>query len=108
MMDKQLQPKNKAVKKGLLWGILIIFLLTIILVNATNKKQVNLKRDILRIQEVIKGDFEDVILFNATVEPKTSVLVNVIQGGAVSEIFVESGQIVNNGTPLLKVYNPNA
>lgn len=108
MMDKQLQPKNKAVKKGLLWGILIIFLLTIILVNATNKKQVNLKRDTLRIQEVIKGDFEDVILFNATVEPKTSVLVNVIQGGAVSEIFVESGQIVNNGTPLLKVYNPNA
>lgn len=108
MMDKQLQPKNKAVKKGLLWGILIIFLLTIILLNVTNKKQVNLKRDTLRIQEVIKGDFEDVILFNATVEPKTSVLINVIQGGAVSEIFVESGQIVAKGTPLLKVYNPNA
>jgi len=36
------------------------------------------------------------------------VLLNVIQGGSVSEIFVESGQMVKKGTPLLKVYNPNA
>ena len=35
-------------------------------------------------------------------------LVNVIQGGSVSEIFVESGQIIKKGTSLLKVYNPNA
>ncbi len=35
-------------------------------------------------------------------------LVNVIQGGSVAEIFVESGQMIKKGTPLLKVYNPNA
>lgn len=107
-MDKLITPKNKKTKKILLWGLPIAFLLIIILMNITRKKQVNLEKDTISIREVIKGDFEDVILFNSTVEPKTSVLVNVIQGGSVSEIFVESGQTIKKGTPLLKVYNPNA
>lgn len=107
-MDKQIKTKNKKTKKMLLWGVPTLILVSIILMNLTRKKQVNLKRDTISIREVFKGDFEDVVLFNSTVEPKTSVLVNVIQGGSVSEIFVESGQMIKKGTPLLKVYNPNA
>lgn len=107
-MDKQIQPKNKKTKRMLLWGIPALLLVSIILMNATRKKQVNLDRETVSIKEVVKGDFEDVLLFNSTVEPKTSVLINVIQGGSVSEIFVESGQMVKKGTPLLRVYNPNA
>ncbi|MDD7915958.1 efflux RND transporter periplasmic adaptor subunit [Polaribacter ponticola] len=107
-MDKQIKPKNRKTKKMLIWVIPSFLLIAVVLMNATRKKQVNLKKDSISIREVIKGDFEDVVLFNSTVEPKTSVLVNVIQGGSVSEIFVESGQIIKKGTPLLKVYNPNA
>ncbi|OCK42335.1 hypothetical protein BA195_11980 [Tenacibaculum soleae] len=107
-MDKQLQTKNKTTKKMLIWGIPIVLLICIILMNLTRKKQVNIHKDSLSIREVTLGNFEDVILFNSTVEPKTSVLVNVIQGGSVSEIYVESGQMIKKGTPLLKVYNPNA
>ncbi|MEO9569566.1 MAG: HlyD family efflux transporter periplasmic adaptor subunit [Polaribacter sp.] len=107
-MDKQIKTKSKKTKKMLLWGIPILIIVSIILMNLTRKKQVNLKKDTISIREVFKGDFEDVVLFNSTVEPKTSVLVNVIQGGSVSEIFVESGQMIKKGTPLLKVYNPNA
>ena len=107
-MDKQIQPKNKTTKKMLMWGIPIVLLSSIVLMNITRKKQVNIKKDTLSIREVIRGDFEDVILFNSRVEPKTTVLLNVIQGGSVSEIFVESGQMIKKGTPLLKVYNPNA
>ena len=92
----------------LIWGIPIVLLISIVILNLTRKKQVNIKKDTLSIREVIRGDFEDVILFNSKVEPKTTVLVNVIQGGSVSEIFVESGQMIKKGTPLLKVYNPNA
>ncbi len=107
-MDKQIQPKKKTTKKMLLWGISIVLFVCVVLMNLTRKKQVNLKKNDISIREVILGDFEDVVLFNSTVEPKTSVLVNVIQGGSVSEIFVESGQMIKKGTPLLKVYNPNA
>ena len=107
-MDKQIQPKKKTTKNMLLWGIPIVLLVSIVLMNLTRKKQVNLKKQDLAIKTIKLGDFEDVVLFNSTVEPKTSVLVNVIQGGSVSEIFVESGQMIKKGTPLLKVYNPNA
>jgi len=107
-MDKQIQTKNKTTKKILIWGIPIVLLGSIVLMNLTHKKQVNISKNTLRVREVIRGDFEDVVLFNSRVAPKTSVLLNVIQGGAVSEIFVESGQMLKKGTPLLKVYNPNA
>lgn len=107
-MDTQLKAKNKTTKNILLWGIPVLIIGGVILLNLTRTKQVNLKKETLSIREVFKGDFEDVVLFNSTVKPKTSVLVNLIQGGSVSEIFVESGQMIKKGTPLLKVYNPNA
>ncbi|MCH2196406.1 HlyD family efflux transporter periplasmic adaptor subunit [Kordia sp.] len=107
-MDKQIQPKNKKTKRMLFWGIPTIVLAAIIFMSATRKKQVNLNRETISIKTVAKGDFEDVLLFNSTVEPKKAVLINVIQGGSVSEVFVESGQTVKKGVPLLRVYNPNA
>lgn len=107
-MDKQLKPKNKRRKKLLIWGIPVICLVGIILMSLTRKRQVNLKKESINIHEVKKGEFEDVIIFNSRVVPKTSVFVNVIQGGSVSEIFVESGQMVKKGDSILKVYNPNA
>ncbi|CAM1354092.1 efflux RND transporter periplasmic adaptor subunit [Tenacibaculum insulae] len=107
-MDKQIKRNNKSTKKIILWVLPAIILISFLIMNLTRKKQVNVKKENISIREVSRGDFEDVILFNSTVTPKTTVLVNVIQGGSVSEIFVESGQIVKKGTPLLKVYNPNA
>lgn len=108
IMDKQLKPKNKSSKKMLIYGIPAVVLVGILLMNLTRKKQVNLDRNEVSIRAVSQGEFEDVILFNSTVEPKTSVLVNVIQGGSVAEVFVESGQMVKKGAPMLKVYNPSA
>ncbi len=107
-MDKKITPKNKKTKKALLYGIPILLVLSFLIMNFTRKKQVNLKRDTISIKEVIQGDFEDIVLLNSVVEPKTSILINIIQGGSVSEIFVESGQFLKKGTPLMRIYNPNA
>jgi len=107
-MDKKITKKNKKIKKVLLFGIPILLIVSLMIMNFTRKKQVNLKRDNLSIKEVKQGDFEDIVLLNSVVEPKTSVLINIIQGGSVSEIFVESGQFLKKGTPLMRIYNPNA
>ncbi len=108
-MDKQIKRKSTTkTKKLLTWAIPAIIVLGFILSNFTRKKQINISKTDLKIQKVVKGNFEDVLLVNSFVEPKTSILINVIQGGSLAEIFVESGQIVKKGTPLLKVYNPNA
>lgn len=107
-MDKQIVTKKKTSKKVIVIVLAATGLLSLIIMSMSRKKQVNIDKEELKISTVIKGDFEDVVLLNSTVEPKTSVLVNVIQGGSVAEVFVESGQRVVKGTPLLRVYNPNA
>ncbi|WP_440880981.1 efflux RND transporter periplasmic adaptor subunit [Tenacibaculum sp. C7A-26P2] len=107
-MDKIIKQKNKKVKKMLLISIPVILIIGLSFLNLTRKNQINVNRNSIVISKVEKGDFEDVVIFNSIVEPKTSVLVNVLQGGAVADIFLESGKEVTEGTPLLKVYNPNA
>lgn len=62
----------------------------------------------LTINQVTFGDFEDVVLLNASVVPLTSVIVSSPEGGTVAEIFTENGASVVKGTPLLRITNPNA
>lgn len=64
--------------------------------------------DKLTISKVIYGDFEDVVLLNASVVPLTSVIVSSPEGGTVAEIFTENGASVVKGTPLVRISNPNA
>lgn len=107
-MDRAIQPKRKwiGVKGiGVIFGLLLIALMSY---NMVRPSQVNIQKNTIRIKAVKQGDFEDTILFNSTVEPKTSIFVNIIEGGSVSEIFAENGQVVKKGDPLLRVYNPNA
>lgn len=64
--------------------------------------------DKITISKVQYGDFEDVVLLNASVVPLTSVIVSSPEGGTVAQIFVENGASVVAGTPLLRISNPNA
>tara|TARA_R110002050_G_scaffold20348_1_gene57618 strand:+ start:5470 stop:6720 length:1251 start_codon:yes stop_codon:yes gene_type:complete len=107
-MDKKLQPKNKTLKKVLLIGIPILVVIGLVSMNLLHVKQVKLNRDKLAIKQAVRGDFEDVVLLNSTVIPKTTVLVNVLQGGSVAEVFAESGQMVKKGDVLLRIFNPKA
>jgi HlyD family secretion protein len=107
-MDKQIVKKKKMPVKLVFIILASAGLLSLMIMSMSRKKQINVDKNILKISTIVKGNFEDVVLLNSTVEPKTSVLVNVIQGGSVAEVFVESGQRVIKGTPLLRVYNPNA
>ncbi len=107
-MDKQLKPENRSTKKRIIVGIPVVLIIAFGIMNFFRKKQVTFKNRDIAIKTVKKGNFEDVIIFNSVVEPKTSVLVNVIEGGAVAEIFVESGKFIKKGTPMLRIYNPKA
>ncbi|RZL48749.1 MAG: efflux RND transporter periplasmic adaptor subunit [Pedobacter sp.] len=62
----------------------------------------------ITISKVQYGDFEDVVLLNASVVPLTSVIVSSSEGGTVAQIYTENGATVVAGTPLLKIANPNA
>jgi HlyD family secretion protein len=54
---------------------------------------------------VEKGQFRDYYPFDGTVEPATTVYLDVEQGGRVEEIFVEGGQPVKQGDLILRFGN---
>jgi HlyD family secretion protein len=71
------------------------------------KKTYNVKLDDVQVDEVTKGKFEDMLMVTAQTQSLNSSLINVLEGGAVKEIFAEDGQMVTKGQPIARVYNPN-
>lgn len=63
--------------------------------------------DQLIISEVEFGAFEDAIPIRGSIQPFNSVFLDAVNGGAVEEVFVEEGSIVEAGQPLLQLSNTN-
>lgn len=76
--------------------------------SATKKRSLNVKKVEITIKTVENNFFEDFMSFQAKAVPLNSMLINIIEGGAVQEIFVENGDMVIKGQPLARLYNPNA
>lgn len=105
-MDTVIKRKNSK-KKLLLIVPIFIVLGYLIFVSVTKKRSFNVKKAEITVKAVSTDFFEDFILFQAKVTPLHSMLVNVIEGGAVQEIYVENGDLVTKGQPLVRLYNPN-
>ena len=67
----------------------------------------DVKKNEISVKTVENNYFEDFIVFQAKVEPLNSMLLNVVEGGSIQEIFVENGSFVQKGQPLARLYNPN-
>ena len=75
---------------------------------ATKERSLNVKASEISIKTVETAYFEDFIVFQATVEPMRSTLLNVVEGGSIQEIFASNGDMVTKGQPLARLYNPNS
>jgi HlyD family secretion protein len=107
-MDTKINKRKKR-RRQLAVGVLIMAGIVLLSSYALNtEKEVKVEEEELSIHEVSYGNFEDIVLLNSTVTPKTSMLINILEGGAVQEIFVQNGDEVVKGQKLAKMYNPNA
>ncbi|WP_142528976.1 efflux RND transporter periplasmic adaptor subunit [Pedobacter westerhofensis] len=108
-MDKIIEKKRFS-KKMIFMAIGGVLLITLVAYGykLSLSKVYKADADKLTISKVQYGDFEDVVLLNASVVPLTSVIVSSSEGGTVAEIFVENGASVTKGTPLLRIANPHA
>jgi HlyD family secretion protein len=108
-MDKVIE-KKKFSKKTILIivGVVAFIALVAYGYSLSLHKVYQAEADKLTISKVQYGDFEDVVLLNASVVPLTSVIVSSPEGGTVAQIFTENGATVVAGTPLLRIANPNA
>ncbi|RTY82077.1 RND transporter [Flavobacterium sp. LS1P28] len=106
-MDTILPRKNN--KNKYLFIALPLFLVLVFLVysSVTKKRSLNVKRAEITIKTVENNFFEDFIVFQAKVTPLNSILINITEGGAVQEIYVENGAMVKKGQALARLYNPN-
>jgi HlyD family secretion protein len=108
-MDRKIDKDRWTTKRLLYIGLVIVALvLSVFGFRSLNKKVYKLDRNRITVKEVKSGDFQDIILIEAVVEPIVSVLVNTSAGGMVEEVFIEDGIMVQKGTPLLKLNNPSA
>mgnify|MGYP000850985310 FL=1 len=106
-MDTIITKKHKKLKKILIMGVPVLLLVLFAVFTFTQKKTLNVKRDEISIREATQGKFEDILIVNGKIESLHTSLLNVIEGGAVQEIYKEDGQMVTKGEPLVLVYNPN-
>ncbi|RTZ03408.1 RND transporter [Flavobacterium sp. RSP49] len=106
-MDTILPRKNN--KNKYVFIALPLFLVFGFLVysSVTKKRSLNVKRAEITIKTVENNFFEDFIVFQAKVTPLNSILINITEGGAVQEIYVENGAMVKKGQALARLYNPN-
>lgn len=106
-MDTVISRKNNKKKKLIIALPIILIFGYSVFSSLTKKRSYNVKLSEISVKTVENDFFEDFILFQAKVMPLNSLLVNVIEGGAVQEIFVENGDNVTTGQPLVRLYNPN-
>jgi HlyD family secretion protein len=106
-MDTVISRKNNKKKKLIIALPIILIFGYLVFSSLTKKRSYNVKLSEISVKTVENDFFEDFILFQAKVMPLNSLLVNVIEGGAVQEIFVENGDNVTTGQPLVRLYNPN-
>jgi HlyD family secretion protein len=107
-MDTIINRKSSK-KKYLAIAVLAIVVLGFVAFSIITKKRTfNVKKSEISIKVVETAFFEDFMVFQARVEPMNSILVNIIEGGSVQEIFVSNGDNVVKGQPLARLYNPNS
>jgi HlyD family secretion protein len=107
-MDTKIVSKNNKNKYLLIALPIILVFGYIAFTSATKKRSLNVKKEEISIKTVENDFFEDFMSFQAKAVPVNSMLINIIEGGAVQEIFVENGDKVIKGQPLARLYNPNA
>ncbi|WP_300691591.1 efflux RND transporter periplasmic adaptor subunit [Chryseobacterium sp.] len=100
--------KKKSKLKFVLGGLALLTMISLSGVYfISEKKTYNVSAADIQMDEVTQGKFEDMLMVTAQTQSLNSSLVNVLEGGAVKEIFTEDGQILTKGQPIARVYNPN-
>ncbi|RYJ51211.1 HlyD family efflux transporter periplasmic adaptor subunit [Flavobacterium petrolei] len=107
-MDTKIVRKTNKNKYLLIVLPIILLLGYFVFTSVTKKRSLNVKKVEITIKTVENNFFEDFMSFQAKAVPLNSMLVNIIESGAVQEIFVENGDMVVKGQPLVRLYNPNA
>ncbi len=71
----------------------------------SGKSRLNVDTERITISEIKKGPFKEFIPVNGVVLPLTTIYLDAIEGGRVEEKFVDDGEVMKKGQPILRLSN---
>lgn len=106
-MDRQIEKKKWTVKRiAFLAGVFsFVALLVFIIFNTFGKSRLNVNSERITIADVRESNFREFIPVTGTVQPVSTIYLDLQEGGRIEEIFVEDGVVVAKGQPILRLSN---
>lgn len=107
-MDRKIEQKKGVRKKHIPYIAGGVFLLVVIgwLIFGNHLSKLNVDKDKISIQSIVRGEFNDYVRISGQVQPITTVQLSAIEGGMVEEKLTEEGTQVTKGQPIIRLTNP--
>jgi HlyD family secretion protein len=106
-MDRKIEKKKGIRPKHIVFTIIGfgIFILVYQLIKTSGTSTYRAERDKLTVSDVQQGSFNDYISLIGTVEPKTTIFLDVEEGGKVVEKVIDEGELVQKGDVIVRLQN---
>jgi len=106
-MDRKIEKKKGLKMKHIYIGVLVVFVLglSIKMIFGAESSTFRAEEDKLDIAEVTQGSFKDYISIIGMVEPKTTIYLDLEEGGKVVEKLIDEGETVRKGDVIVKLVN---
>ena len=106
-MDRQIEKKKWTTKRIMLIGGIALFVLLVVFIifSTFGKSRLNVEGERMTIADVKQGLFREFIPVTGTVQPISTIYIDLQEGGRVEEIFVEDGAVMKQGQPIMRLSN---
>jgi HlyD family secretion protein len=106
-MDKTIEKKKGIRLKHVIWGACILLLIFLVfkIIQSGRTSVFRAEADKLTIGTVEENIFNDYITVTGQVEPISTIYLDAVEGGRVSERLIEEGSMVNKGDVILRLEN---
>jgi len=107
-MDRKIEKKTWTPKRigMILGGIAFIALLAWGISTTSGGRKLNVDLERLTISSITFEQFQELTPGSGNVEPRSSYFLDAVEGGRIEEIYILEGEIVEQGTPILRLSNP--
>lgn len=103
IIEKRKWTNKRVISLTLLVFMVVLLVYFLFIKNSNSILYVD--KDHLLIAEAVNDQFMEYIPVDGMVYPKSTVFIDAVQGGIVEKIYVEDGDTVEKGSPLLKLQN---
>jgi HlyD family secretion protein len=109
MVDRPIEKKRWTPRRivTIIGTCFIIAVIVYSLILAKRGSRLNVKSERIRIDTVVRGEFQEFIPVNGTIVPINTYYLDAVEGGRVDSVSLEAGTFVEKGQRILELANTN-